>query len=63
MRKIHEFEEKHGLILSMAIQTCKLHASWSINEQHPGMVSRVHLKTRLMDINFGLKGGKVVFKQ
>ena len=29
---------------------------WSINEQHPDLVSRLHIQTRLTG-NFGLNGG------
>ena len=29
---------------------------WSISEQHPDLVSRLHIQTRLMG-NFGLNGG------
>ena len=57
-------KKKHETILSTAIQTCKLpkpanvspQKFWSISEQHPDLVSRLHIQTRLMG-NFGLNGG------
>ena len=59
-------KKKHGMILSVAIQTCKLPKLvlrmcpriqfWSINEQHPDSVSCLHIQTRLMG-NFSLNGG------
>ena len=54
-------KKKRGTILSMVIQTCKLpkfalRMFWSISEQQPDLVSRLHIQTRLMG-NFGLNGG------
>ena len=57
-------KKKHGMILSMAIQTCKLPklalkmclCISFVSEQHPDLVSRLHIQTRLMG-NFGLNGG------
>ena len=49
------------MILSMQIaQAClengSPHKFWSISEQHPDFVSRLHIQTKLMG-NFGLNGG------
>ena len=66
MRKIHEFEEKawndfvYGHPNMQIAQTClenvSPHKFWSISEQHPDLMSCLHIQTRLMG-NFGLNGG------
>ena len=66
MRKIYEFEEKawndfvYGHPNRQTAQAClenvSPHKFWFISEQHPDLVSRLHIRTRLMG-NFGLNGG------
>ena len=66
MRKIHEFEEKawndfvcghpNLQIAQACLENVSRHKFWSISEQHPDLVSRLHIQTRLMG-NFGLNGG------
>ena len=66
MRKINELEEKawNDFVYShpnmQIAQACLENVSpqkfWSISEQHPDLVSRLHIQTRLMG-NFGLNGG------
>ena len=66
MRKINELEEKawndfvYGHPNMQIAQACLENVSpqkfWYISEQHPDLVSRLHIQTRLMG-NFGLNGG------
>ena len=66
MRKIHEFEEKawndfvyghpNMQIAQACLENVSSHKVWSISEQHPDLVSCLHIQTRLMG-NFGLNGG------
>ena len=66
MRRIHEFEEKawndfvYGYPNMQIAQAClenvSPHKFWSVSEQHPDLVSRLHIQTRPMG-NFGLSGG------
>ena len=66
MRKIHEFEEKawndfvyghpNMQIAQACLENVSPHKFWSISEQHPSLVSRLHIQTRLIS-NFGLNGG------
>ena len=66
MRKIHKFEEKvwddfvyghpNMQIAQACLENVSPHKFWSISEQHPDLVSRLHIQTRLMG-NFGLNGG------
>ena len=66
MRKIHEFEEKawndfiyghsNMQIAQAGLENVSLHKFWSTSEQHPDLVSRLHIRTRLMG-NFDLNGG------
>ena len=68
MRKIHEFQEKawndfvYGHPKMQIGQAClenvSSHKFWSISEQHPDLVSRLHIQTRLMG-NFDLNGGGI----
>ena len=67
MRKIHEFEEKawnyfvcghpNMQIAQACLENVSPHKFWSISEQHPDLVSRLHIQIRLMGSNFGLNGG------
>ena len=57
-----DLKKKHGMILSMAIQICKL-PKLALTMclrirfgQHQDLVSCLHIQTRLMG-NFGLNGG------
>ena len=43
-------------IAQACLENVSPHKFWSISEQHPDLVSRLHIQTRLMD-NFGLNGG------
>ena len=43
-------------IAQACLEDVSPHKFWSINEQHPDLVSRLHIQTRLMG-NFGLNGG------
>ena len=66
MRKTNELEEKawndfvYGHPNMQIAQACLENVSpqkfWSISEQHPDLVSCLHIQTRLMG-NFGLNGG------
>ena len=66
MTNIHEFEEKawndfvYGhpniQIAQPCLENVSPHKVWSISEQHPNLVSHLHIQTRLMG-NFGLNGG------
>ena len=43
-------------IAQACLENVSQHKFWSISEQHPDLVSRLHIQTRLMG-NFGLNGG------
>ena len=64
-RKVHESEEKawndfvyshpNMKIAQTCLENVSPHKLWSISEQRPDLVSRLHIQTRLMG-NFGLNG-------
>ena len=67
MRKIHEFEREEAYndfvsghpnmqIAQACLENVSPHKFWSISEQHPDLVSRLHIQTRLMG-DLGLNGG------
>ena len=56
-------KKKHGMIVyghpnmqiaQACLENVSPHKFWSISEQHPDLVSRLHIQTRLMG-NFGLE--------
>ena len=68
MRKIHEFEEKawndfvcghsNMQIAQACLENMSSHKFLSVSEQHPDLVSRLHIQTRLL-VNFGLNRGGI----